>query len=218
MPCNEANLLLAIAALNRGQIKSVAQAAATFKVPRTTLRARRAGIAMRRDCQPSLKKLTKLEEEVIVRYILDLDSRGFAPSYAAVRDMADKLLTARGATPVGKLWPHTFVRRTEALTTRFNRPYDYQRALCEDPVIISAWFERVQRFKEEHRILDEDTYNFDEVGFAMGKLSPHLVVTGSERRRSRPMALQPGDREWVTAVVGINAGGWSIPPYIILKG
>jgi len=31
-----------------------------------------------------------------------------------------------------------------------------------------------------------------------------LVVTGSERR-GRPKAIQPGDREWVTAILGIRA-------------
>ena len=66
-----------------------------------TIRRRRAGIPARRDCQPNSKKLTKLEEEVIVDHILDLDRRGFAPTYAAVRDMADKLLAARGAGQVG---------------------------------------------------------------------------------------------------------------------
>jgi hypothetical protein len=34
---------------------------------------------------------------VIVSYILDLDARGFAPTYAAVRDMAEKLLATRDA-------------------------------------------------------------------------------------------------------------------------
>jgi hypothetical protein len=38
---------------------------------------------------------------VIVSYILDLDQRGFAPTYEAVRDIADKLLAARGASQVG---------------------------------------------------------------------------------------------------------------------
>jgi hypothetical protein len=38
---------------------------------------------------------------VITRYILDLDQRGFAPTYAAVRNIADKLLAARGAGQVG---------------------------------------------------------------------------------------------------------------------
>ena len=35
-------------------------------------------------------------------YILDLDQRGFAPTYAAVRDIANKLLLARGGSLVGR--------------------------------------------------------------------------------------------------------------------
>ena len=103
-----------------------------------TIRRRRAGIPARRDCQPNSKKLTKLEEEVIVDHILDLDLRGFAPTYAAVRDMADKLLAARGAGQVGQKWPANFVKRTDSLTTRFNRAYDRQRALYEDPILIRS--------------------------------------------------------------------------------
>ena len=48
-------------------------------------------------------KLTKLEEEVIVQYILDLDNRGFGPRLASVEDMANYLLEAQGRNRVGKL-------------------------------------------------------------------------------------------------------------------
>jgi hypothetical protein len=164
-----------------------------------------------------LKKLTKLEEEVIVRHILELDSRGFAPTLCAVREMADKLLSERSAGQVGKLWPRNFVNRTDSLTTRFNRPYDWQRALCEDPDTIQGWFELVARTKATYGILDQDTYNFDETGFMMGRISSQLVVTGSERR-GRPKAIQPGNREWVTVIQGINAAGWAIPPFVIFAG
>lgn len=57
---------------------------------------------MRRDYQPNLKKLTKLEEEVIIGYILDLDSRGFAPTLGAIRDIVDKLLAERSAGHVSQ--------------------------------------------------------------------------------------------------------------------
>jgi hypothetical protein len=107
-------------------------------VSEQTIRRRRAGVPAQRDCQPNSKKLAQLEEEVIVSHILDLDQRGFAPSLAAVRDMADKLLAARGGGRVGVNWPSTFVKRTDSLTTRFNRAYDRQRALCEDPVLIKS--------------------------------------------------------------------------------
>lgn len=73
---------------------------------------------------------------MIVRHILDLDRRGFAPTYAAVRNIADKLLAARGASHVSVYWARNFVKRTDSLTTRFNWPYDRQRALYEDPILI----------------------------------------------------------------------------------
>ena len=73
-----------------------------YSVAETTLRRRRAGTLARRDCQPNSRKLTQLEEEVIISYIADLDQRGFSPTYAAVRDMADKLLAARDAGQVGQ--------------------------------------------------------------------------------------------------------------------
>lgn len=51
----------------------------------------------------------------------------------------------------------------------------------------------------------------------MGKISAQLVVTSSERR-SRPKAIRPGNREWVTVIHGISAAGWAIPPFIIFAG
>jgi hypothetical protein len=85
----EADIHLVILALQQNQIQAEGVAAQTFKVSRATLHRRRNDKPARRDCQPNSKKLSELEGEVIIRYILDLDQRGFAPTYAAVRDMAD---------------------------------------------------------------------------------------------------------------------------------
>jgi hypothetical protein len=94
---SEADIQLAILSIDKKQIQTERAAIQIYNIPRTTLRDRRAGKPTRRDCQPNLKKLTELEEVVIVRYILDLDQRGFAPMYAAVRDIANKLLAVRKA-------------------------------------------------------------------------------------------------------------------------
>jgi hypothetical protein len=88
-----------------------------YQVSRRTIDRRHAGIAARRDCEPNSKKLTKLEEEVIVRHILNLDLQGFPPTLGAVQDMANKLLAKRGAGNVGKKWPCNFVKRIDSLTT-----------------------------------------------------------------------------------------------------
>ncbi|KAF2743820.1 hypothetical protein M011DRAFT_205255 [Sporormia fimetaria CBS 119925] len=80
---------------------TVRRAAKLYNVSRSTLSARRAGKAPRRDCRPTVTRLTVTEEEVIVRHIFELDSRGFSPRLAAVKDMADSLLAARHCKPVG---------------------------------------------------------------------------------------------------------------------
>jgi len=134
-----------------------------------------------------------------------------------VEDMANRLLAERDAGPVGALWAHNFVKRQPELTTRFNRKYDYQRALCEDPEVIGGWFTLVRNTIAKYGILEVDIYNFDETGFMMGIISTAMVVTSSERH-GRAKSKQPGNREWVTVILGINATGWAIPPFTIVKG
>ncbi|KAH5752178.1 hypothetical protein HBI55_244370 [Parastagonospora nodorum] len=85
--------------------------------------------------------------------------------------MADRLLRERAGKPVGKNWVDNFIKRTPELRTRWSRPYDRQRATCEDPAIIQPWFALVQGMKEKYGVADEDMYNFDESGFLMGKIS-----------------------------------------------
>lgn len=48
----------------------------------------------------------------------------------------------------------------------------------------------------------------------MGVISTSKVVTGSERK-GRSRKHQAGNREWVTAIEGVNAKGWANIPFII---
>ena len=153
---------------------------------------------------------------MIVDHILELVARGFPPRLADVATMANSLRAERNLGHVGVNWPSTFVKRQPELTVRFNRKYNYKRALCEDPEVIQGWFSLVENIKAKYGILDDDTYNFDEAGFIIGQISTGAVVTASERR-GRPKAVQPGNREWTTVIQGINAKGWAIPPFIIFK-
>jgi hypothetical protein len=73
---------------------------------------------------------------VIARHILDLDARGFPPRLPAVTDMANSLRAERNMGHVGINWASTFVKRRPELKVKFNRKYDYKRALCEDPEVI----------------------------------------------------------------------------------
>ncbi|EED21402.1 conserved hypothetical protein [Talaromyces stipitatus ATCC 10500] len=90
------------------------------------------------------------------------------------------------------------------------RKYNYERAKCEDPKIIQEHFDRVQAAISEYGILPEDIFNFDETGFAMGLCATAKVITGSDRY-AQPKLLQPGNREWVTAIEATNSTGWAVP-------
>ena len=211
----EAKVILALEAIKKDKKLSIRAAAKIYNVPATTIRHRRDGLTARRDAVPNSKKLAQLEEEAIVQYVIELATRSFPPRLRGVEDMANHLLRARDAPPVGKLWAHNFVRRQPELRTCYSRKYDYQRAKCEDPKVIREWFALVRNMRAKYGIVEEDIYNFDETGFMMGIIFPGMVVTTSDGRGKAKLA-QPGNREWATVIQGVNAQGWAIPPFIIL--
>jgi hypothetical protein len=136
----EGRISLAIQAIQNQEISSIALAARTYEVPRSTLRDRLTGSTERAALRANSHKLTELEEESLKKWILSIDSRGAVPRPSHVREIANLLLEARGFTPppsVGQNWVTKFVKRHPLLSSRFSRRYDYQRAKCEDPKIIS---------------------------------------------------------------------------------
>jgi hypothetical protein len=213
----ESQIQLAILAIQKDATISQRRAAALYNVSQRTLSDRLAGVSPRQDIQPKSMRLLVTEEEMLCDHILDLDWRGFSVRLSTVKDLADSLLAARNCEPVGQNWAKSFVKRRPELRTKFNRKYDYKRALCEDPELVQGWFRLVQNTKAKYGIQDNDMYNFDETGFMMGMHNASAVVTASERR-SKPKSLQQGNREWVTSVVCVSAAGWAIPPFIIFGG
>jgi hypothetical protein len=99
---HEGRLQFALTAYNSGEFRSHRAAAEAFNVKRRTLSHRAQGLSFRAEAAPNSRKLTATEEQTIVQYILNLNSRGFAPRLCEVADMADKLLGVRGGQPVSK--------------------------------------------------------------------------------------------------------------------
>lgn len=178
----EGRIILAIEAIRTSKNLSRRRAAKMYNVPESSLRDRMNGVTPQAEKHNARHNLTPTEEETLVRYILDLDSRGFPPRIDDVRDMANLLRATRHAKPVGKQWPYNFIRRRPEVKTRFSRAYDYQRALCEDPDLINAWFRLVANMRAKYGILDCDFYNFDETGFMMGIICGNMVVIRADRR------------------------------------
>src|SRR6201999_3039544 len=98
---NEARIILAIEAIRSCRKLSIRAAAKLYNVPKTTLSYRMAGRTSRSETKADCHKLTELEEEVIIRKILDMDSRGFAPRLANVEDMANYISNPEGGNASG---------------------------------------------------------------------------------------------------------------------
>jgi hypothetical protein len=213
----ESRIILALEALKKDPKLSVRKVATIYEIPKSSLHDRHAGKQPRREISANLRKLTDLEEKVLLERVLDLDARGFQPRLSDIREMADRLRTIRDASRVGPRWANNFVDRHPEVTTRFRRRIDYQRTQCEDPDVVNAWFRLVRNVIDKYAIQEGDIYNFDETGFQMGILSSAKVVTSSERH-GRPRTKQPGNREWVTVIQAVCADGWVVPPYFVVKG
>ena len=100
----EARIILAMEAIQTSKRKlSQRKAAQIYNVSKTILSSQIASRPSRRDYRPKVQKLTELEEEIVIQYIFDRDSRGFSPRLADVEDIANYLLEARRGKRVGKL-------------------------------------------------------------------------------------------------------------------
>jgi hypothetical protein len=75
----EARIILAIKAIRISKKLSRRSTIKIYNIPYAILSNRMASRTFRRETKANSLKLTELEEETIVRYILDLDNRGFGP-------------------------------------------------------------------------------------------------------------------------------------------
>ena len=128
----EGRLLLAVNAIKKGQITKIREAARTYDVPFTTLRARLRGRPERSSIRAHNIKLSETEEESLKKWIISMNRRGAAPRPSTVQIMADLLLSDRGddvpALKTGKNWVSNFLRRNKTFKTKFICKYNYQRA------------------------------------------------------------------------------------------
>ena len=115
-----------------------------------------------------------------------------------LEEMANILLAERDLTKAPKKidvnWVISFINRYPDLKIKFSSRLTYSRALCEDPVIIGGFFTNLTQLKLEHGIADEDIYNFDETGFAMGIAATAKVIYSADRTGKLSL-IQLGNRE-----------------------
>ena len=122
---DENQLNLAIQALQKNPESSVRAVARIYSVDHRKLGRRLRGMPPRRTISANSRKMTDLEETVLVEHIFDLDSKGFPPRLCVVEDIANRILATRNSGRVGQRWAGNFIWRQPDLRTRFQRKYDY---------------------------------------------------------------------------------------------
>jgi hypothetical protein len=98
----ENRVLLAINAIRSTPRLSIRRAVGIYSVPKSTIADRINGKIAKSDSYNARSNLTKIEEEVIVQYVLNRDLRGFSPRITDIGDIANLLLRKRGTRHIGK--------------------------------------------------------------------------------------------------------------------
>ena len=144
----EGRIQFAINALKNNEITSVRRAAAVFNVPRSTLQDQLNGLHFRAEQRANSHRLSQTQEDTLIEWIVSRDKRGAAPRPSQVEEMANIILQSENPslyTPVGKNWVSILAKQREEVKSQFARKYNFERAKCEDPKVLQAWFEQLQR-------------------------------------------------------------------------
>jgi hypothetical protein len=89
---NKARIILVIKVVRSSSKISIRRAATLYKIPRSSFGYKLAGRTSCNKTEINYHKLTEIEKEMIIRYILDLDTRGFAPRLASIKNITNYIL------------------------------------------------------------------------------------------------------------------------------
>ncbi|SLM39502.1 HTH CenpB-type DNA-binding domain [Lasallia pustulata] len=105
--------------------------------------------------------------------------------------MAYELLQKRGVyKELGEQWIARFLARHPELKSKYINPIEKERILATDPAILQHYFELYKSTKEQYDIDDENKWNMDEKGVAMGVIGKTKVIIP---KRDIPQYMAPLD-------------------------
>lgn len=128
------------------------------------------------------QKLSQIEENVLVNFILESANRGFPLKHCEIRQYANAVRQSRlGADcePVSNFWIFWFLdRHYERLATHWSKPLDMQRARSLNPEAVKSWFDLIEKFVVDLGIDPRNIYGMDESGFSTAYSGKERVVGG----------------------------------------
>ena len=188
-----------------------------FNVSRGTIQGRRAGASTSRESHTFMQHLTTDQEDSLISWILEQEERGFAPSHSRVREMGEKIIEAGGRRLlIGKSWVPQFLTRHPKVATILGKPIDSNRRHGTPPELMRLFFDRFDTVRAPYGIQQEDIWNVDEHGIALGVCANTRVIGKAGKKRTYMQS--PENREWVSIIETISATGKHIRPVVIFKG
>ncbi|UPX14071.1 uncharacterized protein EKO05_0004563 [Ascochyta rabiei] len=217
MDPREVAIQSAIADLNSGVFTSQRQAAKAYGVPRSTIQERLSGRQPNAIAHHQQQRLTPEQEQFLVNWILEEDSRAQPPSHPRVREMATLILHMNGDyEPLGHKWVTHFITRNPRVASIVGRKIESARTTAANYETIRAFLELFERTRIELGIQYEDIWNMDETGVGLGVCSNSRVVASSSKKKA--YVKSPEDREWVSIIESISAVGKKLQCLVIFKG
>jgi DDE superfamily endonuclease/Tc5 transposase DNA-binding domain len=213
----EQKIAQALEDLDNQRFPSVRAAAKAHNIPPTTLNRRIKGGISKQEARTTQQLLSQHQEELLVKWILDLEAGGFAPSHGQIREMAALVSKDSGGPEnIGVNWVHRFLKRWPRIHTKTGVKIDAQRLQNTTPEALEAWFKQFKAVQTTNQVELVDTWNMDETGTALGVCTNQTVVGDSSTTRSYKKS--PENREWVSSIETVSATGRRTRSLIIFKG
>lgn len=152
-------------------------------VPRSTLHHRARGRRSIQEKAQSQQYLTPLEEDVVVKFLLQNSDLGqpvrikYIP-FIAFRVTHQRPKKDRPLKPPGKNWTKGFENRHPEVHARRVKALEWNRHERHTYGKITYWFEVIRRVLQDPTILAENVYNMDETGVMLLMLGSVKVLVG----------------------------------------
>jgi len=219
----------ALAGVASGKWKTPYAAAQALNIPWRNLYNRvKSGGKSRSEARVAQQSLTAAEERELVKWIRSLTVSGTPAQHSIVKEMAEVIRRKRvihindstiehvSYPPLGDRWTQRFIRRHPDLKSVVGKRIEASRIHCSTEEAFNRWFDAFKEVKDKFKIKDENIYNMDETGSALGTVNATRVIVdksvGSEYQK------EPGRQEWITVIECICADGTAIAPMVIFKG
>jgi len=209
----EQDIQNAVADLESGV--ALATAATRHGVPRNTLRGRFNGAQPHKHAHDGEQRLTPVQEEHLVKWILQQEALGYAPTHAQVQAIAIAVLKRQGDYKnLGKKWTKHFVQRHPEIKAKLGRRTSWERINEATPENIRYLF---NLYETVSWIPPQRRYNADEGGIMEGQGVNGLVIGSSQENPNSVPVKTTNARTWTSIIECISALGVALDPLVIFK-